>query len=816
MPKKPTLKPQIKDPNAELEAQKYSNPVPSRDALLQFLEEQPRPISHKQLCKQLGEQDEERIEALRRRLIAMVRDGQILANRNQHYIPMSKADLVVGRIQGHKDGFGFVLRDNCPDIVLSNRQMRKLMHGDLASVQIVGHDRKGRPEGRIIEVLERVTKTLVGRFYEQAGVGIVQPDNKRLIHDIIVPKEQQNGARQGQFVVLELIQQPSDKSMPVGKVVEVLGEHLAPGMEIDVAIRSHHIPHIFSKEAIQQSNTLPNEVAEKDKQGRVDLRHLPFVTIDGEDAKDFDDAVYCEPNKRTGGHRLYVAIADVSHYVKPNSALDKEAQERGNSVYFPEHVIPMLPETLSNGLCSLNPLVDRLVLVCEMTISQAGRISGYRFMQAVIHSHARLTYNIVWDMLNTPISASGKNWRSEHANIITHIDELYTLYHRLRAQRENRGAMDFDSTETRIVFDSQRKIQEILPISRNPAHMLIEECMLAANVCAADFVARYQIPALYRVHATPSEEKLEKLMGFLSELGLGLGTKKPTPKDYQALLVSIQHRPDAHLIQTMLLRSMNQAVYEPENQGHFGLAYKAYAHFTSPIRRYPDLLIHRAISSIITSKESCKQVLRTDSSPVIKRQQSYPYSTQDMLHFGEQCSLTERRADDATRDVISFLKCEYMQEHIGDTFSGVISAVIGFGLFVELTDIYVEGLIHIANLPGDYYQFDVNKQRLIGERTRRTFKLGDTVLIQVAGVDLDERKIDFELAETNTQSQTKKPSKRPFKAKTNKNKALKQTEKKSTSKKGKKTTKAQAKKTTRKNSKRLAKSQKSPNKKKKK
>lgn len=786
MPKQRPPSITIKDPNAELEAQKYANPIPSRIALLQFLESQEKPISHLELCNQLGEQDAERVEALRRRLIAMVRDGQVLANRNQCYIPMSKADLIVGRIQGHKDGFGFVLRDDDADIILSNRQMRKLMHGDLASVQIVGHDRKGRPEGRIIEVLERVTKTLVGRFYEQAGVGIVQPDNKRLIHDIIVPKEQQNGARQGQFVVLELIQQPSDKSMPVGKVVEVLGEHLAPGMEIDVAIRSHHIPHIFSKEAIQQSNTLPNEVAEKDKQGRVDLRHLPFVTIDGEDAKDFDDAVYCEPNKRTGGHRLYVAIADVSHYVKPNSALDKEAQERGNSVYFPEHVIPMLPETLSNGLCSLNPLVDRLVLVCEMTISQAGRISGYRFMQAVIHSHARLTYNIVWDMLNTPISASGKNWRSEHASIIRHIDELYTLYHRLRAQRENRGAMDFDSTETRIVFDSQRKIQEILPVSRNPAHMLIEECMLAANVCAADFVARYQIPALYRVHATPSEEKLEKLMGFLSELGLGLGTKKPTPKDYQALLVSIQHRPDAHLIQTMLLRSMNQAVYEPENQGHFGLAYKAYAHFTSPIRRYPDLLIHRAISSIITSKESCKQVLRTDSSPVIKRQQSYPYSTQDMLHFGEQCSLTERRADDATRDVISFLKCEYMREHIGDKFSGIVSAVTGFGLFVELTDIYVEGLIHIANLPSDYYQFDVNKQRLIGERSRRTFKLSDTVFIQVAGVDLDERKIDFELANSATDTSSKANKKRALSnAKTERKTNKKSADKKKTSRRKK-------------------------------
>lgn len=800
MPKKPVRPIAINDPNAELEAQKYDNPVPSREALIQFLESQPQPITHEQLCDALGETDEERVEALRRRLIAMARDGQVYSNRKQQFIPMSKADLVTGRVAGHKDGFGFLLRDKDADIILSNRQMRKLFHGDLASVQVVGKDRKGRPEGRIVKVLEHNTKTLVGRFYDQSGVGVVQPDNKRLIHDVIIPKEQQNCAKQGQFVVVELLEQPSERAMPVGKVIEVLGEHLAPGMEIDVAIRSHNIPYQWPKAVEKEADNLPDEVDEEHKQERIDLRHLPFVTIDGEDAKDFDDAVYCEKNKRTGGYRLYVAIADVSHYVKPKSALDEEAQERGNSVYFPEHVIPMLPEKLSNGLCSLNPLLDRLVLVCEMTVSAKGRISGYKFMQAVICSHARLTYNLVWDMLQTPITDKGEYWRNEYANIVEHIDDLYALFGLLRAQREERGAMDFDSTETRIVFDAERKIQEILPVQRNPAHMLIEECMLAANVCAADIVARYKIPALYRVHPTPSDEKLAKLMGFLAEIGLTLGAKKPTPKHYQALLQKIQSRVDAHLIQTLMLRSMSQAVYEPENDGHFGLAYKAYAHFTSPIRRYPDLLIHRAITSLIRSKQDCKHVLRASQAKALNKNKLYPYTVADMVNFGEQCSLTERRADDATRDVMSFLKCEYIKEHIGEEFEGVISAVTGFGLFVELKEIYIEGLIHIANLPGDYYNFDAMTHRLIGERSRRTFKLGDSVLVQVAGVDLDERTIDFELASIGNAASkpTRTGSKMGRKSPTN----TKAQARKTKPAKGKKP----AKKSSAKNKKRLAKS----------
>jgi len=751
-----TPKPAFHDPKAAEEAEKYDNPVASREALLNLLEEIGHPATHSEVCERLGETDEDRVEALRRRLIAMSRDGQLISNRRNQFAPMSKVDLVTGVVMGHRDGFGFVLRDGADDVHLSNRQMSKVFHGDRVAVQILGLDRRGRPEGKIVEVLERNTTQIVGRYFEQGGghegggkgvIGLVQPDNKRVSKEILIPPEGRNNAQHGQFVVVHITRQPQTGGLPMGEVIEVLGEHLAPGMEIDVAIRSHNIPFEWPDEVGVEAKKLPDEVKEKDKKNRIDLRHLPFVTIDGEDARDFDDAVYCEKNRNTGGWRLWVAIADVSHYVQVNSALDKEARQRGNSVYFPEFVVPMLPEKLSNGLCSLNPQVDRLVMVCEMTISKAGNISGYKFMEGLIHSHARLTYNKVWQMLEQPRTEQGDTWREHYSDVVPHVENLYSLFKLLRSKREDRGAMDFDSVETRIVFDSQRKIQEIVPVQRNDAHMLIEECMLAANVCAADFLDRYKVPALYRVHNGPTSEKLENLHAFLGEMGLSLANgKDPSPKDYQALLAQVEKRPDSHLIQTVLLRSLSQAVYQPENEGHFGLAYKAYTHFTSPIRRYTDLLVHRGIRSVIRSERECKHVLRADGAKPLALKTIYPYDMNAIVQMGEQCSMTERRADDATRDVVDFLKCEYISDRIGEEFEGVISAVTGFGLFVELTDVYVEGLIHVSHLANDYYHFDSVKHRLIGERTRRSFRLGDKLWVRVTGVDLDERKVDFELA----------------------------------------------------------------------
>ncbi|WP_165674567.1 ribonuclease R, partial [Metapseudomonas otitidis] len=521
-----------------------------------------------------------------------------------------------------------------------------------------------------------------------------------------------------------------------------------PGMEIEVALRSYDIPHEWPEAVEKEAAKLKPEVAEKDKQKRVDLRDLPLVTIDGEDARDFDDAVYAEARKG-GGWRLFVAIADVSHYVKVGSALDEEAAKRGNSVYFPEKVVPMLPEVLSNGLCSLNPQVDRLAMVCEVTLSRAGKMTGYEFYEAVIHSHARLTYTKVSQLLETPDSPEGQQLAEQMPHLVPHLQQLYKLYKVLLAARHKRGAIDFETQETRIVFGADRKIAEIRPTQRNDAHKLIEECMLCANVATARFMQDHDIPSLYRVHDGPPAERLEKLRLFLGELGLTLnkGKGEPTPSDYQALLETIRDRPDYHLIQTVMLRSLSQAVYSADNQGHFGLNYDAYTHFTSPIRRYPDLLVHRAIRSVIRSKRETEHVRRAGAAAMPKAR-IYPYDEAALERLGEQCSMTERRADEATRDVTNWLKCEYMRERVGETFPGVISAVTGFGLFVELTDIYVEGLVHVTALPGDYYHFDAIHHRLAGERSGRSFRLGDQVEVVIARVDLDERKIDFELSES--------------------------------------------------------------------
>lgn len=738
----------IKDPNAAIEAEKYDNPVASRDALLMVLEKLGRPATHEDVCDALNETDEDRVEGIRRRLIAMSRDGQLISNRRNQFVPIDKTDLIIGKVQGHPDGFGFVLRDGADDVHLSMRQMSKVFHGDRVAVRVIGQDRRSRPEGRIEKVLERNTQTVVGRFYDQAEFGVVQPDSKRVTQEILITPEGGKNAKHGQFVVVQITQQPQSGGLPMGKVVEVLGNHMAPGMEIDVAIRSHNLPHEWPKEVSEAVKNIPAEVTEAEKQNRIDLRHLPFVTIDGEDAKDFDDAVYCQRNKNTGGWRLYIAIADVSHYVTVGSALDQEGYQRGNSVYFPEHVLPMLPEALSNGICSLNPEVDRLVMVCEMTISKAGNISGYQFMEGVIHSHARLTYNKVWSMVNPEGDEEQALWRQQYAHVVDDVDVLYGLYLKLRERRQARGALDFESTETRIIFDAERKIQQIVPTTRNDAHMLIEECMLAANQCAANILLRHKIPSLYRVHDGPSTEKLETLRSFLGEMGLSLssGTDDPTPQDFQALLSKISQRPDAHLIQTVMLRSLSQAVYQPENEGHFGLAFKAYTHFTSPIRRYPDLLIHRGIKSLIRSQRECRQVKRAEAAKPLAIKNIYPYDLGAMVVMGEHCSMTERRADEATRDVVDFLKCEYISGHVGEEFEGVIASVTSFGLFVELKDVYVEGLVHISSLANDFYQFDPVKYRLIGERTRRSFRLGDRLWVKVVGVSIEDKKIDFELA----------------------------------------------------------------------
>jgi len=616
--------------------------------------------------------------------------------------------------------------------------MNPLLHNDRALVRIAGVDKKGRREGAVVEILQRNTHQVVGRLYKEDGFTYVVPDNKNIAQTILLQKGGAGNAKQGQIVVAEIVEQPTKLRQPIGRIIEVMGEHMAPGMEIEMAIRSYELPNQWPEDLLEEIKPLQKEVPEVAKQDRVDLRETPLVTIDGEDARDFDDAVYCQ--KTPKGWKLLVAIADVSHYVQINSPLDKEAQKRSTSVYFPEQVIPMLPEILSNGLCSLNPQVDRLCMVCELYIDQQGQVIRSRFFDAVMSSHARLTYNEVAAMLvDGDIGLAEK-----YKDLMPHLQELYALYKVMRVSREQRGAMDFDSQETRIVFGADRKIEKIVPVVRNDAHKLIEEFMITANMAAARFLNSKKMPKLLRIHDGPSADKLLNLKTFLGELGLSLGGGAlPTPLDYMHLMDSIKGRVDAHLIQTVLLRSMSQAVYSPDLKGHFGLALEAYAHFTSPIRRYPDLLVHRAIRHCLQGKSV----------------ESFFYGVPDMVLLGEQCSAHERRADDATRDVVSWLKCEYMMDKVGEEFPGIISAVTSFGFFVELAEIYVEGLVHISNLAQDYFHFDPISHQLKGERTGTHYRLGDSVSVRIVRVDLDEKKMDFELAEKQAPMATK-PKKR--------------------------------------------------------
>jgi ribonuclease R len=714
------------DPHRQREAKKYDNPIPSREFILETLTQHGAPAAFDEVAGLLGLSAEQDLQALERRLGAMVRDGQLLRNRREAFCLVNKRDLVAGRVIGHPDGFGFVKPDDGgDDLYLYPKEMRALFHGDRVVARVTGKDRRGRLEGAVVEILERSTKSVVGRLYSESGVGFVVPDNKRLTHDVIIPSDRLGGADQGQIVVAEITDQPTKRTQPIGRVTEVLGEHMAAGMETDISIRAHDLPVHWPPEVEQAISAFGEEVPEAAKAGRTDLRGLPLVTIDGADARDFDDAVFCE--RKPKGWKLLVCIADVSAYVTPESALDKEGFERGNSVYFPDRVIPMLPEVLSNGLCSLNPKVDRLCMACELYVSRDGKVTRTRFFEAVMRSHARLTYDQVAAML----VEEDAELSEQHAELLPHLHELYAMYQALLEARAARGAIDFDTVETKFVIDDSGRISSIEPTVRNDAHRIIEECMLAANVAAARLFQRKKMPALFRIHETPKEEKLSDLREFLAELGLNLpGGNKPTAKDYGTLLDAVRGRPDFHLIQTVLLRSMQQAMYSSDNVGHFGLAYEAYTHFTSPIRRYPDLVVHRIIKHILAGGTAA----------------DLDYSKPELQQVGEHCSGTERRADEATRDVEHWLKCEFMRDKLGEEFDGTITSVQGFGLFVELDGVYVDGLVHITALDNDYYHFDPVGHRLTGERPGQVYRLGDRLRVKVAAVNLEDRKIDFVLA----------------------------------------------------------------------
>ena len=709
------------DPHLAREAERYEHPLPSREFILRVLEKEGVPVMEDDLCAMLAIRRSER-DAFGARLGAMERDGQVMRNRRGAVCLVEKLALIKGRVQAHPDGFGFLVRDDkAADMFVPPGEMQKVLHGDRVVVREAGVDRRGRPEAKIVEILERGNTTVVGRLHRERGVVFVVPEDKRLAQDFVVPPGDDLKAKAGQVVVAQIVQQPSRHVQPIARVTEVLGNYADPGMEIEIALRKHELPHVFPREVEAASRHFGAVPTDADMRGREDVRNLPLVTIDGETAKDFDDAVWCARDGR--GWRLVVAIADVSHYVPHGGPLDREALARGNSVYFPRRVIPMLPEVLSNGLCSLNPQVDRLCMVCDMAIDSSGDIVKYRFYPAVMRSHARLTYNLVWDALQHPRGEAAK----KHAALVPHLEELYRLYKVLAKARLKRGAIDFETVETEMIFDAHGKIERIVPVKRNDAHRIIEECMLAANVSASDFLARHSHPALYRVHEGPTPEKLEALREFLKGFGLSLsGGDDPHARDYAKLLDKVRDRPDAQLLQTVMLRSLKQAVYSPENVGHFGLAYEAYTHFTSPIRRYPDLLVHRAIKSVLA-------------------RQAYRPGKWDEL--GLHCSMTERRADEATRDVVSWLKCYYMQDHVGESFSGTVSGVAAFGVFVALDDIYIEGLVHVSDLGNDYYRYDAAKHHLLGERSGRRFRLSDRVRVKVVRANLDTSRIDFTLEE---------------------------------------------------------------------
>ncbi|PLK59434.1 ribonuclease R [Candidatus Palibaumannia cicadellinicola] len=727
--------------------EKYEFPVPSREFILVHLAKRETPTSREDLARELDLCGAEQLEGLRRRLRAMERDGQLIFIHRQYYVLPEHLNLLRGTVIGHRDGFGFLRVDGRKeDFYLSAEQMKIAIHGDVVLAQSQGEYHKNRREARIVRVLVPKTNPIVGRFGVNAHSAFVVPDDSRLSFNILIPPEATHNAHIGCMVVVKLTQRPNRYTKAIGKVVEVLGEQMGPSMAVDIALRAHDLPYIWPPEVEKQIAGLKEEVPDAAKRGRIDLRMLPLVTIDGEEACDFDDAVYCE--KKRGGWRLWVAIADVSYYVRPHTPLDYEARNRSTSVYFPSQVIPMLPEVLSNSLCSLNPQVDRLSMVCEMTISAHGRLSSYKFYEAVINSQARLTYNKVLQILQ-----GNQKLRTDYAPLIKPLTQLYAMSQKLEYARIQRGGLSFETEEAKFIFNAERRIERIEPVVRNEAHKLIEECMILANIAAARFIDNNKEPALYRVHDRPSHDNITSLRTVLGELGLTLGGgDQPKPKDYADIMSLISGRTDHEMLRTMLLRSMKQAIYDPENRGHFGLALQAYTHFTSPIRRYSDLVLHRAIKYLLGRQNGEVNGRSTPTG-------GWHSELKEMLQIGQQCSMSERRADEATRNVADWLKCDFMQDHVGEVFDGIIANVTCFGFFVRINELFIDGLVHVSSLDNDYYRYDNVGQRLIGESGGRIYRIGDAVGIRVEAIHMSERKINFSLISTrrNDQKSKKQP-----------------------------------------------------------
>jgi ribonuclease R len=719
--------------------------APGTPQLLGFLQASARLMKAEEIADELGFKTAEGIESVRVLLEELVGQGRLLKNRRSGYGLADKMDLIAGTIAANSEGFGFLRPDEgVGDIYLPPAQMRQVLHGDRVLVSVVGRDKRDRPEGAIVSILSRRSPRVVGRFLEEAGFGVVAPDDQRIHQNLLIPRGQEGDAKPGDVVVAEIVEPPSSHRQPVAKIVRVLGEEVGTSLAIDMAIESHSIPNVWPEALLREVAKIPDVVRPAQIKDREDLRELPLVTIDGEDARDFDDAVWCEPT-RGGGFKLYVAIADVATYVQPGTALDNEAQLRGTSVYFPNRVVPMLPEKLSNGICSLKPEVERLCLACELRIDAQGETTRSRFFPAVMRSVARLTYNQVWQA----VGQRRADALEKVAAVLPHLENLYGLYKILARRRAERGALDFEGQEVKFSFDEQGQIDAVKLYQRNDAHRLIEECMIAANVAAAKFLKRSRVPALYRVHPRPPTHKYEELADFLGTVGIVLPSYEDLqPKDLMAILARAKSRPDGALIEAVVLRSQSLATYTADCDGHFGLALGAYTNFTSPIRRYPDLLVHRAIHHALGKRTPA----------------DYQYTPTQMADLGRNCSANERRADEATRDVADRLKCAYMERHLGDEFEGVVTGVASFGLFVEILETRITGMIHVTQLPNDYYHYDPRMRRLVGERLRQSFQLADRVRIKVLRVDALERRIDFRLAgdaPTRAEQGTRVPDGKP-------------------------------------------------------
>ncbi|MGB8635357.1 MAG: ribonuclease R [Rhodanobacteraceae bacterium] len=715
-----------RDPHAKREAERYDRPIPSREAILALLEERGELLRADVIAEALNLTEQVDIEALGKRLGAMVRDGQLLRNRREGYGVAKKLDLIPGEVIANAEGYGFLKPDEGgEDLYLSPHEMRRVLHGDRVLASVVSVDHRGRRKGSIVEILERRPSRIVGRVAIERGVTTVVPDDNRLHQDLLIPPGQANDASDGQIVIAEITDPPSFKHGPIGRIISVLGEKLKPSLVVEIAVAQHDLPDEWPQPVIQEVEAMPVEVRKQDIGDRTDLRDMQLVTIDGEDSRDFDDAVWAEPHK-SGGYRLVVAIADVSHYVKPGSAIDVEATDRGTSTYFPGYVVPMLPESLSNGLCSLNPDVERLCLVCDMHVDANGEVGDSRFYGAVMRSHARLTYKQVWQA----IGEEDEQVRKDLHQVMPVLENLHALYKSLDKARRRRGSIEFDTSEVKFSLSPGGEVESMGTTPRNDAHKLIEECMIAANVQAAKYLSKKQIPALYRVHAPPPADKYEDLLAFLRQFKLKLPpVDKVKPADYTKLLDMVRDKPDFELIQSVLLRSMSMAVYLPENHGHFGLSLHAYTHFTSPIRRYPDLLVHRAIHYALGKGKP----------------ENYIYSEEQMSQLGVHCSQRERRAEDAERDVADRFKCAWMEKHVGSEFDGEVTGVTSFGLFVELFESQISGLVHITQLPNDYYHFNPERRELEGERTGRVYRLGEHVRVKVLRASMEDRKIDFRM-----------------------------------------------------------------------